>query len=82
MADEFANLNRRRQQRRLTTILAPNVAHEKGRIVVDAAFLSDSLSSHTACQIGGLFMTKCFYWHLAALAALQNLCCYRTKADK
>ncbi|MGO9526479.1 MAG: hypothetical protein ACLP0A_02775, partial [Verrucomicrobiia bacterium] len=32
-------LNRRRQQRRLTTILAPNVAHEKGRIVVDAAHL-------------------------------------------
>jgi hypothetical protein len=32
-------LNRRRQQCRLTTILALNVAHEKGRIVVDAAFL-------------------------------------------
>jgi len=33
-------LNRRRQQRCLTTILVPNVAHEKGRIVVDAANLS------------------------------------------
>jgi hypothetical protein len=32
-------LNRRRQQRCLTTILALNVAHEKSRIVVDAAFL-------------------------------------------
>jgi len=31
--------NRRRQQRRLTAILAPNVAHGKGRIVVDAALL-------------------------------------------
>jgi hypothetical protein len=32
-------LNRRRQQRCLTTILALNVAHEKGRIVVDAPLL-------------------------------------------
>jgi hypothetical protein len=32
-------LDRRWQQRCLTTILTPNVAHEKGRIVVDAALL-------------------------------------------
>jgi hypothetical protein len=32
-------LDRRRQQRCLATILALNVAHGKGRIVVDAALL-------------------------------------------
>ena len=31
-------LRLRRQQRCLTTILALNIAHEKGRIVFDAAF--------------------------------------------
>jgi hypothetical protein len=31
--------DRRRQQRCLTTILALNVAHKKGRIVLDAALL-------------------------------------------
>jgi hypothetical protein len=67
-------LNRRRQQCRLTTILALNVAHEKGRIVVDAAFLIRLAEfSHSLCEAVFLFASIFVAAHESLHGPLRHL---------